>query len=682
MHSFFFIFDKTDVLNRFIFLLLVFCLFESCDNKKSTDYNSPILESDYSKLPDNKKISYLDSIEKKIDLINIDSIKIKKLFEVAAEYYYLNKDNTSFKTSKKIFEIAKKNKDSVNMGRALYYMGDCYEDLKKDSAYYYYKESEKIFRLIKNDEKLAKALFNKAHLLFSEGNYIESEIEVIKALQHLSNSKKNYELLYSCYYLQASNHTELDEYDKALNYLNLANESLVNNKENYNKDIFLEYKSLVTIAKCNIYDKKGAYKKSIFELNEVLNKIGIKKNPTIYSTILGNIAFAEMKLGNYKNAETNYKLSISIEKNKKNNKGYLYKIINFGELKLLQKDSITATEIFKDALPLSKSLKSGREILKILNFLSFSDKTNSSNYKTEYIRINDSIIKKQRENREKFARIEYETDKVEEENKTLSDKNLLLLLGLTASITIFLIILIIRDLISRRKELYLIQQKEIADEELFNLTKEFQTSLVKAKEAEQKKLSKELHDGIVNKIYGIRMMLGSLNANSDETSKSQRLVYIKDLHVLESEVRNLSHDLNTDFSKYVGEFNFLLEQLVQNNTAIGKTHFISEISSAIDWNMYSSVVKINIYRVLQELLQNVSKYAQAQNCYVTIFEHENYLIVEVKDDGVGFNVNATSKGIGIKNIKERIKSIGSKIEIKSNENEGTHIRFKIKIGSL
>lgn len=195
-------------------------------------------------------------------------------------------------------------------------------------------------------------------------------------------------------------------------------------------------------------------------------------------------------------------------------------------------------------------------------------------------------------------------------------------------------------------------------------------------------MSKELHDGIVNKIYGIRMMLGSLNANSDEASISQRLVYIKELHKLESEVRDLSHDLNADFSKYVGEFNFLLEQLVQNNNAIGTTHFISEIASEIDWNVYSSVVKINIYRILQELLQNVNKYADAKECLVQIYELNNEPIIEVKDDGVGFDVNSVSKGVGLKNIRERAKSIDSEIEIKSIINEGTTIKLKVKIGSL
>jgi signal transduction histidine kinase len=67
---------------------------------------------------------------------------------------------------------------------------------------------------------------------------------------------------------------------------------------------------------------------------------------------------------------------------------------------------------------------------------------------------------------------------------------------------------------------------------------------------------------------------------------------------------------------------------------------------------------------------------------VTIAELNNYLVIEIKDDGIGFNINSVSKGIGLKNIKERAKSIDSEIEIKSNTNEGTTVIVKVKIGSL
>lgn len=661
-----------------IFLLLLI----SCNNKDNNSSKNKHFDRNFNEFNQSQKKVFLDSLLLDLNDFKNDSTKSKLLFEIAAEYYYLKEIKLSHKVSKIILDEAKLRKDSISIGKAYYYIGDCYLEFQKDSAYYYYKESEKFFHKLKNKDLLAKVHYNKAYLLFYEGNYVESEIEVIKALNYLEDSKKLI-TKYRCYSLQGSNHLELEEYEKALIYFKEASNVLIElQKQKKDIDSFYDYNITNIIDICNVYDEQKNYSKSVIELKKILKSNQVQDFPNLYHAVIGNLGYSLMKNGKYEEAREYFKKAIELTKNNKNTQGYLYKIINYGEYHLLTKDTLKARELFNEALQLSKKLNNGKEILKTLDFLSVADKTNASNYKTEYIRINDSIIKKQRENREKFARIEYETDKVEEENKILSNKNLLLLSGLSLSIAVFSIILIIRYRISRRKELYLIQQKELADEELFNLTKEFQTSLVEAKEAEQKKLSKELHDGIVNQIYGIRMMLGSLNANSDEASKSQRLFYIKELHKLESEVRDLSHDLNADFSKYVGEFNFLLEQLVQNNNAIGTTHFISEIASEIDWNVYSSVVKINIYRILQELLQNVTKYADAQKCTVTIFEHEKQLVVEVHDDGIGFDVNSLSKGIGLKNIRERAKSIDSEIEIKSNPNEGTTIKLKVKIGSL
>lgn len=666
-------------MKKILFFILILL---SCNNKEKISSKNYNFNDKFEKLSKKEKKIFLDSIYYENNNLKNDSIKINHLFELSNQYYYIKENKLSYIISKEAFHIACKTKDTFSMGRALYYIGDCFMDFQKDSAYYYYKESEKIFRKINNHDRLAKVLYNKAYLLYYEGNYVESEIEVIKALNLLKNKKKLL-YLYRCYSLQGSNHLELEEYEKALIYFNEASNVLIElQKQNKDIDSFYDYNITNIVDICNVYDEQKNYSKAVMELKKIIKSNKVQDFPNLYHAVIGNLGYSLMKNGKYEEAREYFKKAIELTKNNKNTQGYLYKIINYGEYHLLTKDTLKARELFNEALQLSKKLKNGKEILKTLDFLSVADKTNASNYKSEYIRINDSIIKKQRENREKFARIEYETDKVEEENKILSNKNLLLLSGLSLSIAVFLIILIIRNRISRKKELYLIQQKELADEELFNLTKEFQTSLVEAKEAEQKKLSKELHDGIVNQIYGIRMMLGSLNANSDEASKSQRLVYIKELHKLESEVRDLSHDLNADFSKYVGEFNFLLEQLVQNNNAIGTTHFISEIASEIDWNVYSSVVKINIYRILQELLQNVSKYADAQKCTVTIFEHEKQLVVEVHDDGIGFDVNSLSKGIGLKNIRERAKSIDSEIEIKSIINEGTTIKLKVKIGSL
>ena len=599
------------------------------------------------------------------------------LFKIAEEYSYLGNNELSLNISKLALIDAKSRLDSISIGRALYYAGDCFLDYQKDSAYYYYKESEKIFRKLNNKDKLALVLYNKAYLLFYEGNYVESEIEVIKALNCLKSSEKLI-TKYRCYSLQGSNHLELGEYDKALDYFNLST-AILNQmkKDGIEKDAFYDYEITNTIDLCIAYDKKGEYSKSIKLLKEIIEKGNLKNYSKLHYSVFGNLAYSLMKNNQYEESRKYFIESIKLAKTQKDNLGYLYKIIDFGEYHLVTKDTLNAKQLFEEAYLLSKKLNNGKEILKSLDFLSKADKSNAAIYNSEYIRINDSIVKKQRENREKFARIEYETDKVVEENKILSNKNILLLLGFTISIAIFLIVIVIREKISRKKEVQLIQEKKLADEELLNLTKEFQSGLIEARIEEQNRISKELHDGIVNQIYGIRMILGSLNNKDDEETQKKRFGYIKELQKLESEIRTLSHELSTDFSMSVGEFPFLIEQLMNKNNTIGSTNFSSTIQSSIDWSQYSSVAKINLYRIIQELLLNVNKYAEAENCSLDVSEINKQLLIVLKDDGKGFSSTTETFGIGLKNCKERAKAINAQIDIQSNINAGAVITIKL-----
>jgi signal transduction histidine kinase len=661
-------------LKNTFFLVIIILLFYSCTNKKSSFSSESIYSNQYSNLPNQKKTKFLDSLKTDIEFIKDDSLKIKLLFEISAEYYYLNDTKNSFITSKQIFNLSQKIGDSVSIGRSLYYMGDCFENFQKDSAYYYYRESEKVFRLLKDDEKIAKALFNKAHLLFTSGNYIESEVEVIKALQKIKNSK-NYELLYACYYLQSCNHTELEEFEEALRYLNLAFINL--EKIQAINPNYLEYKSRVIVGICNIYDKKLEFDKSITLLNTLLTNDLKIKNPVLYSTVLSNLGYSYMKSGNLKQAKLYFDESLTLLPKNIFDKNYLFKVINLGEFNLLAKDTLKSVAYFKKALPLSKEMKSNKELLKTLNFLSISDKKNAAFYKSEYVKVSDSIIRIQRLNRDKFARIEYETSKVEDENKILSHNNLLLILGLAFSIVVFLTAIIVRTQIARKKELLLIKQKELANDELLSLIKEFQFGLVQAKEEEQSRISKELHDGIVNQIYAIRMVLDTLNDEDDEFTKERRVVYIKELHRVESEIRSISHQLHTDFSIYDSNYLFLIHSLIKSNNDLKGTVFTVSISDTIDWNNYSSIVKINLYRILQELFLNVNKYAQASVCNLVIEETTDFLLAIVEDDGIGFDKNQITEGIGLKNINERIKTIDAQISIESEIGRGVKTSIKI-----
>jgi signal transduction histidine kinase len=651
----------------------------SCESDKSFQSNQILFDSAFSSLTKERKKEYLDSVLNEVEDSNNDSIKTKNLFNIAAEYYTLKDNKLSFKVSNSVYQNSIQNKDSFSMGRALYYMGDCYENFQKDSAYYYYKESEKIFKLIKNEDRLAKVHYNKAYLLFYEGNYVESEIEVIKSMSYLKN-ENNLELLYMCNSLQGSNHTELEEYEYSLDYFNRASIVLKKMQKSGLDIEQINYFNLInTIDICNIYDKKREYNKSISSLKRILTKDLENKNPSLNNAIKVNLAYSLMKSGNYKEAKKYFDSAFKLTNKKDDNQSYLYKIINFGEYHLLTKDTVKANDLFNEALQLSKQLKSGNEELKTLNFLAATNPNKASQFKNEYVRISDSIVRKQRASRDKFARIEFETSQVEDENKVLSYRNLVLVLIIIISIIVFLLIIYFKHRATLKKEVLLLEQKNIADQELFKLTNDFQIELVNAKQNEQNRISKELHDGIMNQIYGVRLNLGFLNEYDDTESKEKRIVLVKELQKIEAEIRTLSHDLSSENNFNNSDFTFLLQNLIKSNAAISETEFSIDIEETIDWSTYSSLVKINVYRILQELFLNVNKYSKATKCVLKIKAQDSVLFVSVTDDGVGFVVSKTTNGIGLKNIKERLEILNGSITILSDNNQGAQFNLSIPI---
>ena len=646
-------------------------LVTSCKKKEATFAKDSIMPASYATFKPFQKKKFLDSISVVLPSLKNDSVKINYLFEVAAAYYYLKDSKSSLRASKEIYALALANHDSVSLGRSMYYIGDCFENYKKDSAYYFYKESEKIFRNIHNKERIAKALFNKAYLLFKEGNYTESEIEVTKALQELRYSK-NYDLLYQCYYLQSCNHTELEEYDYALNYLKLAQSSVANDRALHGSNSELDASDLLNItALCNIYDKKGAYKTSIALLKSVVTAKLKSEQPTKYSLALGNLAYSNMQAGNLEVSKRQFMEAIAMSKNLNHVQGYLFKIINFGDYYLKVGDTAVAIRYFDEALPLAKRLKMGTEVLKTLKLLALSDPNKAAFYQQSYVLISDSITKHQRLNSEKFSRIEYETNTVQETNKILTKSNLYLLLGLVLSTVLFLIVVLVRNWYARKKELVLIYEKQVANDELFTLIKDFQSGLVRAKETEQNRISKELHDGVVNQIYAIRMVLETLNGTSGTEVQEKRLGYIKDLHKIERAIRTLSHELYSEGSESVVDFDFLLTSLLASNNSFSATSFTLVAAKVVDWDAYSSVVKLNLFRILQELLLNVNKHAGATRCEVTLTKDEHLLKIIVSDNGVGAPDLTNAAGIGHKNIKERLHLMGAVMTSKLNLGGGT-----------
>jgi signal transduction histidine kinase len=90
-------------------------------------------------------------------------------------------------------------------------------------------------------------------------------------------------------------------------------------------------------------------------------------------------------------------------------------------------------------------------------------------------------------------------------------------------------------------------------------------------------------------------------------------------------------------------------------------------------------VKINLYRIMQESLQNINKYANANTVKIELKKKGDDLVLVISDDGIGFNAKVKKKGIGIQNMLSRTKECNGEFQINSKKGEGTTITIIVPI---
>lgn len=622
------------------------------------------------------KQNYLDSIHSNFEIKSNDSISRSILFDLSSEYYYLRDFKKSNQVNKKILFYSKKAKDTFSIARSYYYMGDCYEFSERDSAYYFYNEAEKMFHFLGNKEKTGNMLFKKAYLLFYDGNYLESEVQVSKALELLETTN-NYQLLFSAYTILGANFDKLEEYNNALKYFQKAKNILVLLRK---KDVDFDKKNNYSVSSAlnlsNVYLKSRNYKKSIQELDYVNTKKIEQMWPNDYAAVIGNLGYAKMKSGDLKGDLELFNKALEIANRNNFPTISLNQYLSLGEYYLITKNNINSIFYLKESLRLAQKIKATDEIKTALRLLTKADPKNGFYYDEKYITVSDSLSRLQRKSRDKYARIEYETSVVEDANKVLTKKNIYIIIGSLFFILVLIGALIYRYTKGQKVEIAYRKQQQKAEEEIFNLLKDYQVKLSETKKTEQNRISKELHDSVMNKLYGIRLQLGILNDSDVKEIKNKRLFYIDVLQDIEQEIRSISHDLHSDVIDTHFNFISLLNDLIAQQNEIGKTLFTFEWDNAIDWDKIDSLVKIAIYRIVQEGVLNVIKYAHAKHCQLLLAEGEGSesLILKLKDDGKGFDINTESFGIGIKNMKERATTLNGNFSIISEYGKGTKIQ--------
>ena len=466
-------------------------------------------------------------------------------------------------------------------------------------------------------------------------------------------------------------------YDEAIQYYLQAKQVLSDlKKNNEDFDTRNNYSLMISGNIANVYEKQRQYYKAKNELESVLTMDIKKKWPNDYNFLICNLGYIKTKLGNLKEGEALMKEALFLSRKSSIDSRIVYKLHNLGKYYFDIKDTTQSIRYLKESLQLAEKLKSSDDIRINLQLLSKIDKANTSYYDKRYITISDSLAKVQRKNRNKYARIEYETSVVEDTNKKLSSRNLYLIVG----VVLLAGALGIRYVIGQRKEIAYRKQLQVAELEFFELMRSSQIALNEARKEEQNRISRELHDNVMNRLYGTRLQLGMLNSITNIEAEEKRLEHINSLQAIEHDIRAVSHDLHNDDVASYFDFAVLLAQYVQQVSATTSTSLYFESTPEIDWELISGLVKITIYRIVQEALTNVTKYASATECHVTITQpNASTLLLRISDTGKGFDLAQTSTGIGLKNMRERARLVKAELNIQSTIGQGTMIECRFMV---
>jgi len=187
-----------------------------------------------------------------------------------------------------------------------------------------------------------------------------------------------------------------------------------------------------------------------------------------------------------------------------------------------------------------------------------------------------------------------------------------------------------------------------------------------AREEERQQIAKSLHD----EVAGDLRMLHQKLAQSDLPEEAQSIEKIKE------NVRNLSHQLS---SESFDEVSFK-DQIINLISDAFSPNFRVSVSGidAIPWKEVNPQIKRTLYLCARESLQNTQKYAGATQFSIVFLMQKKEISLEMKDNGKGIDEAKKSKGIGLKNLKERVEEIHGTFHISSSE-EGTITNVSIPV---
>ncbi len=598
---------------------------------------------------------------------------------------------------------------------------------KPDSAFYYINKATEKSEKLKNTFLLSRCYYNLGYYYYKKNNMKRSE-EYTKKAQFYSLKSNNYSILSLSYNQLGLVYRSQAKYNKALKNFqasfdiaekekNIKNQSVVLNNLGY---LFELQKDTVKALDYYSKNKEIAYKNNLrFELLASYNNIAIlKKN---YDKEL-SIKYFKKALAlaielNDRYEEFNILINLSdvylsYNDDSESLKGYKFLLKAEDVAKLLAEDDLMfyvyynlggyfqkkkdygktifyyekAINYFESGIPEDQKINLLRDIE--LVYFKMNDFKKAYFFKNKHSDLKDSIFNIKKNKIFNEIQTKYEVDKknlkiqllIKEKIINEDRKRLIFIISSLIIIALFLILLFLKNRVKTQK---IISEKEteIHKREVIRLEQEKELNrivgLVEGQDQERNRVAKEIHDGVGGALVGLKLELSQYNS---ELKSDVLNGIIKKIQKTFNELRLISHNLSLNTLKDNSLYELLIN-LKKEYEKSGELQVELQVFPANSIDKINETIKHQIYRVIQELLNNVSKHANTKTVFLNLTRHDDFLNIIIEDNGCGFDKVKTN-GIGLRNIAERLSSIEAVFNIESMIGKGTTITIDIPISAL
>ncbi len=354
---------------------------------------------------------------------------------------------------------------------------------------------------------------------------------------------------------------------------------------------------------------------------------------------------------------------------------------NLGNHYFKRKDYIKAIEVFEKALNMANTY-SFNYMKKNITEKLYQSYFNRNNYKKafEFLKFNKAIVDStnsvQIESKIQQLEIQFETAEKEKElletrtEKAETELQLSKIRGwIFVLIAIFCIAVVlffaINQRIKRKNQEAILAEKE----------KGFK-AIIDAQEEERSNIARELHDGVVQQIGSVILKSRSLFSKNNLIDNKESQQLLTRLENSNQEIRNISHQMMPRALKELGII-AALQDLLSGTLRLAEIKFNFEHFNIKE--RLPKKIEVTIYRITQELIQNILKHSKATEVNLQLFKNKGHLLLIVEDNGVGFSKDKNKKGIGLLNIASRLNMVNGTVHFDSNPKNGTLVTIKIPV---